>query len=183
MERQKQEQLLALARETLKNQFDQTAAAKGVTVPVGSEQIGDSFVTLTENGELRGCIGTTEAFEPLIDNIKHNVLSAAFSDSRFNPVTQAELENIKIEISILSQPEEIVFKNTDELLKKINPEKDGIILTADGKSATYLPQVWEQLPQKEQFLASLCQKAGLPTDRWKNPGLKIKKYQVESFQE
>jgi AmmeMemoRadiSam system protein A len=189
MNKQEQDQLMKLARETLNNHFilkntiGQNTATPGVAAPVGLNQIGASFVTLTKNGQLRGCVGNLDAFEPLYKNVERNILSAAFSDNRFSPVRESELDDIKVEISVLSKPESIQFADSKALLDQIRPKIDGIVLSADGRSATFLPQVWAELPQKELFLSALCQKAGLPDNRWQSPGVEIQKYQVENFSE
>lgn len=121
------------------------------------------FVTLTkgEQRQLRGCIGSLQAYQPLYKDIISNTKSAAFRDPRFKPITKEELKDIKIEVSILSKPERVDYKNSDDLKKLIQPYIDGVILEYQGHRATYLPQVWEQLPQFEIFFDSLCQKANL----------------------
>jgi AmmeMemoRadiSam system protein A len=124
---------------------------------------GAVFVTLYEQHRLRGCIGSIIAHEPLIDDLIRNAKAAAFSDPRFSPVRQEELEQIEIEISLLSPPEPISYIDTAHLRRIIRPSVDGVILQMDGNRATYLPSVWEQLSDFDLFFSTLCQKARLPS--------------------
>jgi AmmeMemoRadiSam system protein A len=133
-----------------------------------------AFVTLKKAGQLRGCIGYIEPLEALIIAVRDNAIAAA-NDPRFLPVTAAELGKIKIEISVLTVPEEVKFKD----IKK----GDGVIIKKGINSATYLPQVWEDLPQKEVFFGTLCQKAGLEADCYKEPDMDFYRYQAEVFGE
>ena len=142
-----------------------------------------TFVTLTINDELRGCIGQILPDDVVQDTIKENALSAGFYDSRFNPLTKAEFDEIKIEISILSRPEEFKYNTVQELLDHLQPGVHGLIIKLGGRSATFLPQVWDDLPKKEDFLGHLCLKAGLDFLSWKNLKLQIHTYTVEHFQE
>lgn len=125
------------------------------------------FVTITINDELRGCIGSLEPIQELYKDIIENSINAAFRDPRFPGLSKEEFDEIKIEISILSIPKKLEFKDSDDLLKKIN-NKMGLILKKGSYQSTFLPQVWEQLPDKIQFLEHLSQKAGLPKDTWKS---------------
>jgi len=137
------------------------------------------FVTLTKNKELRGCIGTILPIKELGIATYENAIHAAIHDPRFPPLTREELREIEIEISILSNPRRVEYKNVDELLKKIEPHRHGIIISYNGYSATFLPQVWEQLNTKEKFLSHLCLKAGLPMDFWKTGKLIVEVYENE----
>lgn len=141
------------------------------------------FVTLTINDELRGCIGCFETDKSLYQTVIEMAISAAFFDYRFLPLSEKDLEEVKIEISILTPPRELKYDNPEDLLKKLKPLKHGVIIKKDGYQATYLPQVWEQIPGKKEFLNSLCLKAGLPFDCWKKEKLEVKIYEVESFEE
>lgn len=143
-------------------------------------QTGASFVTLTQNGDLRGCIGTLEAFRPLKEDIEANALASAFRDPRFPPLEAAEWPYTQVEISILSAPKAIEFQNEIDLFQQIKPEVDGIILSLGERRATFLPQVWEQLPTHREFFARLKQKAGLPID-FPVERLHIEKYQVQKY--
>ncbi len=124
------------------------------------------FVTLEKSDgkheSLRGCIGSLLPMQPLIDDVIYNAQAAAFNDPRFPPLTLEEFDQIKIEISLLSLPEEIHYNNIDELKQVIKPFKHGVILSLSGRRATFLPQVWKQLPDFDVFFQHLCLKAGLP---------------------
>ncbi len=120
-----------------------------------------TFVTLTLDGKLRGCVGSLVAHKALLDDLTLNAYKAAFDDERFEPLTKEEFERIEIEISLLSQPLEVKYHNLEDLKSKINTGIDGMILRQGDKQATFLPQVWEQLPEFEDFLTHLFQKAGI----------------------
>lgn len=124
------------------------------------------FVTVNKgsNNQLRGCIGTLEAYRPLYKDIISNAQSAALHDKRFKPLQVDELKDINLEVSVLSKPKVLSYKNSADLKMKIKPFQDGIILKLNKKRATYLPSVWEQLNSFEDFFASLCLKANLETD-------------------
>ncbi|MBF0442398.1 MAG: AmmeMemoRadiSam system protein A [Oligoflexales bacterium] len=139
------------------------------------------FVTLMKHGELRGCIGHIMPQESLIDGVIENTLNAALRDPRFPPVTADELDDIHMDISVLSVPAPLEFKNPEDLLSKLVPLKHGVILSKDGRQATYLPQVWEQLPDKVAFLESLCRKAGLGRNDWKSPEIRIMVYEATVY--
>ncbi|HMB00392.1 MAG TPA: AmmeMemoRadiSam system protein A, partial [Spirochaetota bacterium] len=132
---------------------------------------------------LRGCIGYIQPLKPLFQAVIDNAYNAAFRDSRFQPVTEKELEELEIEISVLTVPRPLQFKDKQELLRKLEPRRHGVILQLHGRSATYLPQVWEQLPQKTAFLKYLCRKAGLSSDAWHNENVTIKTYEAYVFSE
>ena len=119
------------------------------------------FVTLNLDGKLRGCIGSLVAYRNLLDDLIKNAKAAAFSDPRFSPLSKEEFEKIEFEISILTKPEPLDYKDFEDLKSKLIPNKHGVILQLDGRRATFLPQVWEQLPSFEEFMIHLCQKAGL----------------------
>jgi len=138
------------------------------------------FVTLTINKELRGCIGSLVARQELWKDVAQNSVHAAFDDFRFMPLTKEELDKVKIEISVLSVPKKLEYEGAEDLLNKINPDM-GIILKKDSGSATFLPQVWEQIPDKIDFLEHLSMKAGLNKDDWKTAEYEY--YGVESVEE
>lgn len=143
-----------------------------------------TFVTLTIHGELRGCIGKIIATQELYKDVLQNTYSAAFGDPRFSQLRKEELPEIKIEISVLSTPSKLAYKDADELIQKLSKDKPGVVLQQGlFNSATFLPQVWEQLPKAEQFLSHLCQKAGLSANAWKKEKLEIQTYTVENFEE
>ena len=141
------------------------------------------FVTLTKNGQLRGCIGHIVPQEALYRAVMDNAVSAAMRDTRFQPVKSEELPQIEVEISVLTVPEPLKFSSPEDLLAKLQPHKDGVVLKMNGRGATYLPQVWEQIPDKVQFLNSLAQKAGCEPDAWRTTGTQVDIYHVESFKE
>jgi len=138
------------------------------------------FVTLTNKGVLRGCIGHLASFQPLYKDIIQNAYAAAFSDTRFSPLTAREFSGIEIEVSILTDPKELDFTDFKDLLSKITPKKDGLIIAKGFNTATFLPSVWEEIPKKEDFLSQLCLKAGLGADDWKKSGLKVQVYSAIS---
>lgn len=138
------------------------------------------FVTLHLNGQLRGCIGSLEAYRSLIDDIAHNAFAAAFQDPRFSPLTESEFNDVKIDLSILTPPAEMTFSSEDDLLEQMRPGIDGLIIEDMGRRGTFLPSVWEQLPEKEQFLQHLKLKAGLSPSHWSD-SLTMSRYETESF--
>lgn len=125
-----------------------------------------TFVTLHVSHELRGCIGTLEARRTLVEDVAHNARAAAFEDPRFPPLARAEFEHLAIHISVLSTPEPVAFASEEELLRQLRPHVDGLILQAGLRRGTFLPSVWEQLPEPREFLRHLKRKAGLPADYW-----------------
>jgi len=125
-------------------------------------EAGAVFVTLNEHRQLRGCIGSIIAHQPLIDDLIANARSAAFGDPRFAPLRSEEWDAIEIEVSLLTPPVEVSYADTDDLRRIIRPGVDGVILNRNGHQATYLPSVWDQLPDFDPFFSTLCQKAGLP---------------------
>jgi len=141
---------------------------------------GASFVTLKRHGQLRGCIGTLEAFRPLQEDIAANAVASAFRDPRFPPLNTAEWPELEIEISVLTPPQTVDFVDEEDLFKKITPLQDGVILSQGDNRATFLPQVWEQLPTHQQFFAHLKQKAGLSID-FPVERLHIETYQVTHY--
>ena len=141
------------------------------------------FVTLTIEGNLRGCVGALEAYQPLVNDVREHALAAAFKDFRFPPVRPDELDNIVIEISRLTTPQPLAYMNSEDLLEKLRPGIDGIVLKDGMRRATFLPQVWEKLPSSEMFLDHLCHKMGAPADLWRQKKLEVLVYQVEEFHE
>ncbi len=141
------------------------------------------FVTLHKDGLLRGCIGTIEPVRRLIDNVEENAVNAAFRDPRFPPVLEDELSVINIEISVLTVPEILPFENGKDLKNKLKPGIHGVILTNDWRSSTFLPQVWEQLPEKNDFLEHLCLKGGMGRNCWNDTNTVVKTYTAEYFSE
>ena len=142
-----------------------------------------TFVTLTSGGDLRGCIGALQATIPLAEDVIVHARAAATEDFRFYPVRPEETAGIEIEISILSDPVPLEYTDADDLMAKLRPGIDGVILTSGMHRATFLPQVWEKVPQPHQFLDMLCEKAGLPRRAWRTGHPDVLTYQVESFKE
>ena len=142
-----------------------------------------SFVTLTTEGELRGCIGALEASQPLARDVCDHAVAAALDDPRFEPVRPEELAGIEIEVSRLTPPQDLEYRDPADLLEKLRPGVDGVILRDGGRRATFLPQVWEKLPDKPAFLDHLCDKMGAPADAWRTRHLQVQTYQVEDFHE
>ncbi|MDO9425077.1 MAG: AmmeMemoRadiSam system protein A [Methylobacter sp.] len=137
-----------------------------------------TFVTLEIKHQLRGCIGMLEAVRPLAEDIAENAYSAAFKDPRFSPLEADELDNLDIHLSILTSAEPVTFASEQDLLAQLRPGIDGLILEEGRRRGTFLPSVWEQLPEPEQFLRHLKQKAGLPADYW-SKNIRIYCYQAE----
>lgn len=143
---------------------------------------GASFVTLTENGQLRGCIGTPEAWRPLKDDVQANAVAAALRDPRFAPLQPQEWPSVRVEVSVLSPLEAMECTNEAQALAKLRPSVDGLALACGRHRATFLPQVWEQLPTPALFLAQLKRKAGLPTHFW-SPDLRLQRFTVHKWKE
>jgi len=141
------------------------------------------FVTLQINGRLRGCIGSLTGTETVQEGVKRNAVCAAFQDSRFQPLTTEECDRIDIEISVLSEPRPLAYKDASDLIAQLRPRVDGVIIRKGMYGATFLPQVWDQLPHPEDFLSRLCQKAGMPADIWRREKLSVEIYQVQHFHE
>ena len=139
-----------------------------------------SFVTLNIGGQLRGCIGTLEAYRPLIEDVSENAYSAAFQDPRFNPVSESEYEQLEYHISILEPAEDFPVTSEEELLQQLRPGIDGLILEDGYHRATFLPSVWESLPTAKAFLHHLKLKAGLPENYWSDT-IRFQRYEVEAF--
>lgn len=144
------------------------------------QQPGATFITLTQHGRLRGCIGSLQARQPLIENVRSNAVSAALYDTRFLPVTADELESIRIEVSLLSALQPIRFASEPDALKQLRPGMDGITLEYGDNRSTFLPQVWDSLPQPREFLAQLKVKAGLYADFW-DDGVRLSRYTVQKW--
>lgn len=141
------------------------------------------FVTLHKKGALRGCIGTIEPVRSLIENIEENAASSAFNDPRFPSLTKEELEEVDLEISVLTAPEPLEYTDEQDLLNKLEPGVHGVIISKGWKRSTFLPQVWKQLPNKIDFLENLCRKGMMESGCWKDKDTEIKVYKVEYFSE
>lgn len=172
--------LLILARNAIAAHF---SLAQNPTVDCPElHKMGATFVTLTQQGQLRGCIGSLEAWRPLAHDVRENALGAAFRDPRFNPLSANELPITHIEVSLLTPAEAMSFTSEADALAQLRPEIDGVIFTAGRRRSTFLPQVWEQLPDPAEFMVHLKQKAGLPADYW-GPDVRLERYSVKKWKE
>lgn len=177
--------LLDLARQTLHSATAGSALpeVKLETVPAACRIAKGCFVTLTKDGALRGCIGNILPAGPLYRSVEVNARNAALRDPRFPPVMAAEAGALHIEVSVLTLPEPLAFASPDDLLAKLVPRRDGVVLRIGERSATYLPQVWEQLPAKAEFLSHLALKAGCLANAWRGPDVQVLIYRAEVFGE
>lgn len=173
-------QLLALARNAIEHRLrgipEAAAADPALAAP------GAVFVTLTQGGELRGCIGSLEAWRPLAEDVRENACAAAFRDPRFPPLAADELPRTRVEVSLLTPAEPVAFADEADALRQLRPGKDGIVFECGGRRATFLPQVWEQLPEPARFLGQLKRKAGLPGDFWSDD-VRLSRYRVDKWKE
>jgi AmmeMemoRadiSam system protein A len=177
--------LLLLARQALE------AGVRGKSLPALDRDSltptlvadGAAFITLTVNGELRGCIGALEPYQPLADDVREHAVAAALEDYRFRPVQEKELANIRIEISRLTLPVPLEYMDANDLLARLHPGVDGVILKDGFRRATFLPQVWEKIPDPAEFLENLCYKMGSESGTWFRKHLEVLVYQVEEFHE
>jgi AmmeMemoRadiSam system protein A len=175
-----QQQLLTLAKNSI-----QHGLSTGKPLPLNLSDFPAeltaqraTFVTLEKQGQLRGCIGLLSAVRPLAEDIAENAFSAAFQDPRFPPLAAHELAELEIHLSILSSSEPMTFSSEQDLLNQIQPNIDGLILQEGNLRGTFLPSVWQQLPDPNQFLRHLKQKAGLPSNYWSNT-IKVYRYTTE----
>jgi len=179
-------QLLALARQSIEH-----AVCRGELLKLDPDQLpprlrepGTCFVTLTtQSGALRGCIGGLEAVRPLAEDVIYHAAEAALNDYRFRPVRPHEIPSLHIEISRLTTPEPLDYQRPEDLPDLLRPERDGVVLRRGQRRATFLPQVWEKIPNPCDFLTQLCLKMGCPPDLWQQEKLEVLIYHVESFEE
>ncbi len=180
--REEGERLISLARKTIEARL-QGKQPPEEEVPEKLRRKGGTFVTLTMNGGLRGCIGHIVAQEPIFEGVKENAVNAAFRDPRFQPLTPEEWAQVHVEVSVLTDPQPLPYDGPEDLLAKLRVGVDGLIIRKGPCQSTFLPQVWEQLPDKEEFLTHLCLKAGLAGDAWKREPLEVFTYQAQAFEE
>ncbi len=178
---QQQQLLLNLAKESIKY-----GLVYGESLPVDTKnysvklrEIRGVFVTLEIDKQLRGCIGTLEALNPIVVDVAKNAFLAAFQDSRFPPLSEKEYLNLSIHISILSPCEPIIFESEADLIRQLQPHEDGLILQEGLQRGTFLPSVWESLPEAQQFLQHLKLKTGLPKNYWSDT-LQVHRYRCET---
>lgn len=177
--------LLQLARDSIRH------ALGGHSLPeIPAESVtpalritGASFVTLTIDDRLRGCIGSLEAHQSLVEDVREHAVQAALEDYRFPPLSMEELKHVSIEISRLTPPVPLEYSLPQDLPGLLRPGVDGVILKDGFRRATFLPQVWEQLPEPEEFLSHLCAKMGASAQLWRSKLLQVSIYQVEEFHE
>ena len=178
--------LVHLARQTIARHLglDTSHAVPDLQFNEPSYQVHcGTFVTLKENDRLRGCIGNLTADKPVWEGVADNAIKAAFHDPRFAPLRADEFDQLDISISILTPPMPLSYRDGDDLISKLRVNVDGVILRKGDASATFLPQVWEQLPTPDLFLSRLCMKAGLAPDVWQTSRLQVFTYQVQYFEE
>lgn len=177
--------LLELARQALEDGVRgyKLPALDLKSLPPRLQACGASFVTLTINGDLRGCIGVLEPCQPLVEDVREHAIAAALKDYRFPDVRPEELSRIRLEISRLTLPVMLEYGSPEDLLTKLHPGIDGVVLRDGSHRATFLSQVWEKLPDPVSFLDSLCWKMGAVPDLWRKKHLDVLVYQVEEFSE
>lgn len=172
--------LLRLARNSIAERFGMAAAATPEHALLDTP--GATFVTLTQQGQLRGCIGSLEAHRPLHADVRENALAAAFRDPRFSPLAAVEFVTTSVEVSLLTPATEMSFAGEEDLLMQLRPGVDGIVLGYGRHRSTFLPQVWDSLPDPRLFMAQLKRKAGLPADFWAE-GVSVSRYEVSKWKE
>ena len=175
--------LLGVARESIRHGLEH-----GSPLPVDPNRFsprlresGACFVTLRRSGSLRGCVGSLEATRPLVEDVAKNAFASAFRDSRFRPLGEEECAGLEIHLSILTPPEPLPCSSEADLLSKLRPGIDGLILRDGAHRATFLPSVWESLAKPKAFLAALKRKAGLGEDHWSD-GIRFERYRTESVE-
>ncbi len=176
-----QQRLLEIARASIQEGLERGQPLKVETdadTPLASP--GACFVTLKLDGQLRGCIGSLEAYRPLITDVAENAYAAAFQDPRFSPLTKPELDRLELSLSILTPAESMTFNSQEDLLTQLRPGIDGLIIQEGNRRGTFLPSVWESLPEASGFLSHLKLKAGLPEDYWSD-SVQVWRYATESF--
>ena len=183
---EEQKILLRLAREAMERgvRCEELPPLDLDALPLSLRQEGSSFITLTRRGQLRGCIGSLEAYQPLAEDVRLHAIAAALKDPRFPPVKEEELGGIRIEVSRLTHPVPLEYTDAGDLLSKLRPHVDGVILRDDSfRRATFLPQVWEKIPDPAEFLCNLCYKMGVEPEMWRHKHFEVLVYQVEEFHE
>jgi AmmeMemoRadiSam system protein A len=180
MSSNKGEILLPIARASIAGVFGQ--ALKADEDAIWLQEQAASFVTLTQHGQLRGCIGTIEAYRSLLEDVKHNAQAAAFEDRRFSPLKSDELNDTEIEVSLLSPMQALHFSNEQEAQAQLQPGIDGVVFEFGHYRSTFLPQVWQQLPDVDVFMSHLKHKAGLTPDFWADQ-VKLYRYTVNKWKE
>lgn len=180
----KGELLLRIARDSIAQDLGVTLSTNKTLTQKNPwlQEKGACFITLTQYGQLRGCIGTLQAYRNLFDDVQANAKAAAFKDPRFQPLRVGEFSETQVEVSLLSTTQNMHFLSEQEALAQLQPGIDGIVFEYGSFRSTFLPQVWQQLPDSQQFMAHLKQKAGLPTDFWDDE-VKLSRYTVTKWKE
>jgi AmmeMemoRadiSam system protein A len=172
--------LLPIARAAIANALGQSVSVE--TDAPWLQETGACFVTLTQAGALRGCIGSLEARRSLLADLQANAVAAALRDSRFAALSPTELESVRVEVSVLSKLEPMQFVNEADALAQLQPHRDGVVFQMGNHRSTFLPQVWDQLPDPAAFLAQLKRKAGLASNTWHSE-VKLWRYSVKKWAE
>lgn len=172
--------LLPLARAAIAREFGRELPAHDHAPWL--REPGACFVTLTQRGELRGCIGTLEAHRTLLSDVRANAVAAALRDPRFAPLPARELDHTEVEVSLLSPMQAMEFSSEADALARLRPGVDGVVFEYGSRRSTFLPQVWEQLPAADDFMAHLKRKAGLPAGFW-HDGVRLQLYTVSQWKE
>jgi AmmeMemoRadiSam system protein A len=186
MKKEQKKLLLSIARSSIRNYLENRQIHYYSESELKDPDLFEkraTFVTLTIGDELRGCIGSLTPTRPLFHDVIENSINAAFRDPRFYPLSLEEFDKINIEISVLTIPKRLEFEDTEDLLKKIRPGIDGVIIKKGFYEATFLPQVWSDLPDKKSFFEQLCLKAGLGRNCYSTNKIKVETYQVEALSE
>ncbi|HEY5729088.1 MAG TPA: AmmeMemoRadiSam system protein A [Anaerolineales bacterium] len=183
--RKEQQILLRMAREAMEHAVrgEKPPPLDPSTLAPALREEGATFVTLTISGQLRGCIGTLDAYQPLAADVREHAIAAALEDPRFPPVSEDELSRIQVEVSRLTRPAPLEYKDADDLVSRLRPHVDGVILKDGFRKATFLPQVWEKIPDPTKFLDNLCYKMGASDNLWRKKHLEVLVYQVDEFHE
>jgi AmmeMemoRadiSam system protein A len=172
--------LLGLARASL------VEALRGPKALVPDEpwlkELGACFVTLTRDGALRGCIGSIEARRPLEEDVRENAQSAALHDPRFEPLPEAELDRVRVEVTLLSKLEPVDAQTEQQAIAALRPGIDGVVLSWGHRRGVFIPQMWEKLPDPAEFLRTLRRKAGLPADEWQS-GTRLQRFTAQCWEE
>lgn len=181
MDNSQQHVLLQTAREAIYKKLNGQSLVLDVSeYDPAYRQAGASFVTLKINNQLRGCIGSLEPERSLVEDVARNAEAAAFKDSRFAPLTLAEWDDLQIDISVLNPPEPMSFQSEQDLIRQLRPGVDGLVLRENFHRGTFLPSVWQQLPEPREFLRQLKRKAGLDPDYW-SPAIQVQRYTTSTI--
>ena len=181
MDNSQQHVLLQTAREAIYKKLNgQSLVLDMNEYDPAFRQVGASFVTLKINNQLRGCIGSLEPERSLVEDVARNAEAAAFKDPRFAPLTLAEWSDLQIDISVLSPPEPMSFQSEQDLIRQLRPGVDGLVLQENSYRGTFLPSVWQQLPEPREFLRQLKRKAGLDPDYWSS-AIQVQRYTTSTI--